>query len=216
MNPPVQIGDLESALLQRAKTLAEEYLASARHTRDQIIADANEHLRLREEREILEAKDLSERSYRQRVQSSEIKQQEELDQLRWQLVQEVMSRLSEELTRIVEDEKTYMSLLGKFLAKGVASIEREELVVELNARDHARIASRWDWFCREVGVTKSVHLSPQPLACRGGIRVRSLDDTIRVDTTIEGRLDHMQEALHQVIMERLFASTAHLGASFGG
>lgn len=216
MSSPVKIGDLESALIERARTLAEEYLANARRTRDQVVADANEHLRLREEREILAAKDLSERTYRQRVQASEIKQQEELDRLRWQLVQEVMGRLTEQLVRIADDENTYLSLLARFFAKAAASIERDQLIVELNARDRLLLADRWDWFCRGAGVMKDARLAPEPLQCLGGIRVRSTDDTIRVDTTIEGRLEHMQDALHQIVMERLFVSTGHLGMSLNG
>ena len=216
MSTPVKIGDLESALLERARTLAEEYLANARRTRDQVIADANERLRLREEREILAAKDESERSYRRHVQASEIKQQEELDRLRWQLVQEVMERLTDQLVRIADDQDAYLSLMARFFAKAASSIERDEVIVEINARDHALLARRWEWFCASAGVTKKAHLAEEPLKSLGGIRVRSTDDTIRVDTTIEGRLEHMRDALHQIVMERLFVSTGHLGMSFSG
>lgn len=211
-----QLSDLEGALLQRARTLADEYLAHARRTRDQVIADANERLRLREEREILAAKALAERTYRQRVQANEIRQQEELDRTRWTLVRQVMDALPARLDRIAEDEKRYLPLLARYLAHGAQVIERDALVAELNGRDHARLAKRWDAFCREAGVQKSIVFATEPLAAsKGGVRVRSADGKIGVDNTFEGRLERMQDDLHRVVTERLFASTETLAALSG-
>lgn len=212
MNKQVQIEELESALIARAKALAEEHLANARRTRDQIIADANERQRLREEREILAAKAAAERTFRQRQQAAEIKQQEEIDRLRWSLVRGVMDKLAAELGRLAGDEKTYLPLLRKFLAQAAGAIEEKELVAELNARDHARLAHDWEAVCRDAGIKKRITLAPGPIVCLGGVRVRNTDDTIRVDNTFEGRLERLHEALHQVVMERLFASTAPIGA----
>lgn len=216
MNKQVQIEELESALIARAKALAEEHLANARRTRDQIIADANERQRLREEREILAAKAAAERTFRQHQQAAEIKQQEEVDRLRWELVRGVMDRLTAELKRLSHDEKTYLPLLRKLLVQAAGAIEGEELVAELNAPDHARLAKDWEAFCRAAGVKNPIALAPDPIVCLGGVRVRNVEDSIRVDNSFEGRLEHLQEALHQVVMERLFASTAHIGAMIGG
>ncbi len=216
MNKQVQIEELESALIARAKALADEHLANARRTRDQIITDANERQRLREEREILAAKAAAERTFRQRQQAAEIKQQEEIDRLRWDLVQDVMSRLTAELERIGKDEKTYLPLLRQLLAQAAGVIEEKELVAELNARDHARLSGSWEAFCRDAGVKQRIALAPDPVAGLGGVRVRNANDTIRVDNTFEGRLERLREALHQAVMERLFASTAAIGAIIGG
>ncbi len=211
-----RLSDLESALLQRARTLADEYLAHARRTRDQIIADANERLRLREEREILAAKALAERTYRQRVQANEIRQQEELDRVRWALVRQVIDVLPARLAQVAEDERRYLPLLARYLAHAAQAIERDALVAELNACDHARLAKRWEAFCREAGVQKNIALAPEPLAnSQGGVRVRSADGKIGVDNTFEGRLERMQDDLHRVVTERLFASTETLAALAG-
>jgi V/A-type H+/Na+-transporting ATPase subunit E len=212
----VNIEELEAALLARAKTLAQEYMAHAQRNRDQVIADANERLRLREDREILAAKATAERNYRQRVQASEIKQQEEFDRLRWSLVRAVMDKLTQHLAEVAADEKKYLPLLRRYFAQAAEVIERDELVAEINKRDHARLSKNWDALCREAGVKKRVTLSPDPVACTGGIRLRSVDDVIRVDNTFEGRLERMEEALQQVVMERLFASATHRGAMIGG
>jgi V/A-type H+-transporting ATPase subunit E len=216
VNKQVQIEELESALIARAKALAGEHLANARRTRDQIITDADERQRLREEREILLAKAAAERTFRQRQQAAVIKQQEEVDRLRWSLVRGVMDKLTSELRELVLDEKTYVPLLRKFLAQGAGAIEGKELVAELNARDHARLAPDWAAVCRDAGIKKRIALAPEPIVCLGGVRVRNTDDTIRVDNTFEGLLERLHEALHQVVMERLFASTAPIGAIIGG
>lgn len=216
MNPRAGIGELEAALLARAKALAEEQLVNARRTCDQIVGDANEHLRLREEREIHAAKTQAERNYRQRVQAAEIKHQVELDRLRWDLVRGVVERLPRELEKMAADEKTYLPLLRRSLARAVTAIEDPEIVAAVNARDHERLAENWDAFVREAGVTRHVRLAPEPIVCIGGVQVRNVDDTIRIDNTFEGRLERLQEELHQAVMERLFASTADIGAMFGG
>ena len=216
MNTKAGIDELEAALLARDKALAEEHLVNARRTCDQIVSDANEHLRLREEREILAAKTQAERSYRQRVQAAEIKHQEELDRLRWNLVRGVVERLPRELEKMAADDKTYLPLLRRFLARAVTAIEDPEIVAAVNARDRERLAPNWDAFVREAGVTRPVVLAPEPIACIGGVQVRNVDDTIRIDNTFEGRLDRLQEALHQLVMERLFASTANIGAMLRG
>lgn len=212
MNKPSPIGELESALLARARALAEEHLAQATSACARIAAETNERLRLREEREILAAKAAAERAFRQRQQAAEIKQQEETDRLRWNLVLGMMDRLASELEQLSRDEKAYLPLLRRLLAQAAGAIEDRELVAELNARDRARLAAGWDAFCRDAGAGKRIVLAPETIDCLGGVRVRNAADTVRVDNSFEGRLDRLQGALHQVAMERLFATAGHVEA----
>lgn len=216
MSAQAPIEDLENALIARAKALADEQLTNAKRARDQILRDAAERLRLREDREILAAKAAAERGFRQRVQASEIKQQEELDRVRWQLVREVLDAIPAELEGVVADAKRYSALLRKLLAQAARAIDDPQLVAELNARDHERLAPQWDAVVRESGIKTTVTLAPDPIACIGGVRVRNADDTIRVDNTFEGRLDRLHEPIYQLVTERLFAAAAHRGAMFGG
>jgi V/A-type H+-transporting ATPase subunit E len=216
MSTTPQLVELESALLTRARTLAEEYLASARRNRDRIVADANERLRLREEREILAAKALADRTYRQRVQAAEIKQQEELDRLRWTLVRQILDRLPGELAKVVADQPRYTNLLAAYLARAATVIERDELVATLNAADRTRLAGTWDAFARAAVPDKRVALGNEMVNASGGVVVSSDDDTIRVNNTFEGRMERLQNDLQRVVTERLFASTEHMGALFSG
>lgn len=210
------IGELETALIARAKALADEHMAHARRARDQIIADANERQRLREEREILAAKAVAERAFRQRQQAAEIKQQEEVDRLRWNLVATVMAHLPAELEKLITDEKIYHSLMRKLLAQAASAVATQELVAEVNARDHARLSKTWEAFCREAGIKNPIALAPESILCSGGVRLRNAADTIRVDNSFEGRLERLQDGLYQIIMQRLFAATASIGAMIDG
>jgi len=93
MTQEAQVRELESALLARAKSLAEEHLRAAKAARERIVAQYNDKLRLREEKEVLAAKQTSEKQYKRKVQAAEIRAQGELDRLRWNLVQAVMDQV---------------------------------------------------------------------------------------------------------------------------
>lgn len=197
--------DLEAALRDRARNLAEEHLAHARQIREQLIQEENERLRLREEREVLSAKDMAERLYRRRVQASELTLREQLERQRWDLVQAVMRRLGERLTLLTKDVERYAPLLMALLAEAARRIPERELVAELSAQDLEHWRSRWDAMSREAAPDKAVSLHPEPLSCLGGVRVRDKDNRVRVDNTFEGRMERLGDALHGVVSERLFA-----------
>ncbi len=208
--------ELEEALLARAKALAEEYHEHGQRSRERIIQNANEKLRLREEREMLVAKALADRTYQQHVQAGELKLQARMDRLRWALVQGVLDQAKDKLARLVDDETRYLPVLGGLLAQAASGIERDELTAQMSVADHARLAKRWAQWSGEQVPEKSIELSAEPLQCSGGILVLSRDGRIRVDNTFEGRLERLGRDLEQVITERLFAGVADTGVSLGG
>jgi V/A-type H+-transporting ATPase subunit E len=215
-NQTTRIEDLEAALIYRAEVLADEYLNGAERARGQIVEEASKTLRLREEREILSAKARAERLYRQRVQAAEIRLQEELDNLRWTLVQSVLEDVKSRLAQVAEDSELYLPLLKGYLARGAGAIERDDLVARVAARDLPRLAPRWGEIVKETAPGKRVTLAPQPLETLGGVMLESADGRIRVDNTFEGRLERLQAEVHRAVSERLFASAEHMGALFGG
>lgn len=216
MNKAVNVDDLNTALLTRAKTLADEILARARRERDRVIEDASNRLHLREERETAAAIALGERTFRQLVQASEIEMRENLDRARWVHVQAVMDAMKDRLATLVGDEAQYLPLLEKLLVKAAVGIESEALVAQLSARDFARLSGRWDSFARQAIPDKQVTLSPETLHTMGGVLVSSADQRIRVDNTFEGRIERLEVELERTITERLFASAAPMGALFHG
>jgi V/A-type H+-transporting ATPase subunit E len=216
MNPDVQVKNLEHALLARARELVHEHLEKAASERERILSEVAQRLRLREEREILAAKADAERLFRRRVQAAEIRMQGELDRLRWTLVQTVLASVRAELARVADDEKAYLPVLAGYLRAGAECVDGQTLVAEMNVRDRDRFGARWEAFAAEAVPGKRISLSPTPIAASGGLMVRTVSNEVRVDNTFEGRIDRLEEAVHAVILERLFAAVPHMEAVFHG
>jgi V/A-type H+-transporting ATPase subunit E len=200
--------DLEAALIARAEILAKEFLDGAALRREEILAEANERLHLREGREVLAARAAADRLQRQQVQTAEIRLAGEYDRLRWALVQSALTQLDEALTALAGDEARYLPVLGSLITAAAGAIDADTLVVELNARDLARMSGRWESFSKDLAPGKSLQLSRQPLTCGGGALLHDTENRVRVNQTFEGRKQRMSEMLAQVVMEKLFATTA--------
>ena len=207
----VAIADLERAILNRANMLAEEYIERAERSRDNILREANERLRLREDREVQVGKFLSERDYMRKVQASEIKFQRKLDTLSWSLVQGIFARLKHRLEDFTQEQEAYLQLLGELLAEACNSIGEQELVAHVNATDHHRLVDQWDSFASQHVPNFKVALHDTPMETIGGVMVHTKDNRVMVNNTFEGRMDRMQNELNEVVMERLFTSAEQLG-----
>lgn len=203
---PDQAADLEASLLARAETLAQEYRQGAANRREEILAESAEHLKLREERELLAAREAADRLQRQRVQAAEIRQQADLDRIRWTLVQSVLTQLDEAVARLVEDDARYLPLLARFIAAGARAIDAPVVLVALNARDRARLAGEWATFSADLAPDQSLQLADEHLDCIGGTLVHDADNRIRVDHTFEGRKRRLADELTRNIMARLFGA----------
>lgn len=211
-----QVQELEQAILSRAERLATEYRERAHRSRDSILREASERLRLREAREEAIAKALAERTFRQRVQASELKMQSHLDLMRWNLVRDVEQRLEERMRTFMQDEATYGAWLHSLILGAASQIERDTLVVSANARDHQRLFARWDDIAKQLPQGRKASLSESPIDTLGGVVVASADGRIRVDNTFEGRLDRLRARVQQVILERLLPSGFDTGSLFTG
>lgn len=207
MSEAEQIAGLESALVDRANKLAEEYLANGRQEHDRLMAEAKQRLHLEEEHETAAARALADRTYQQRVQAAELELRAELDRLRLELVAGVLGHLPAKLAELAADEQRYLPLLRVWLREGAAAIEQDELTVQLNARDLQRVGTDWDAIARETAPGKRLTLSRESLACAGGVLITSADGRIRVDSTFEGRQERMGEGLQNAVAEQLAPGT---------
>jgi len=211
-----QVQELEQAILARAERLAGEYRERAQRSRDSILRESAERLRLREQREEAIAKSLGDRNFRRQVQASELDMQSHLDRVRWNLMMDVEQRLRERMASFMRDEPAYLRSLEALMAQAAVQIESDELVVELNARDHRRLEQRWDQIAAETAPGKTLRLSPEPIDCLGWGRVTSADGRIRVDHTFEGRLERLRDRIQQVILENLLPGGLETGNLFSG
>jgi len=210
-----QVQELERAILARAERLAAEYRDRAQRSRDSILREAAERLRLREQREEAIAKGLGERTFRQQVQASELKMQSQVDRVRWNLVKDVERRLTERIEALQEDEAAYLALLQDLLAAAAGQIDGD-LVVTANAQDRKRLAGAWDQICAAAAPGRTVTLAETPIGALAGILVNNPDNTVRVDNTFEGRLERLRPRIQQVILERLLPAGFDTGNLFTG
>lgn len=211
-----QVQELEQAILARAERLATEYRERAQRSRDGILREAAERLRLREQREESIAKALGERTFRQQVQANELKMQSHLDRMRWNLVTDVLQQLHGRFELFKQDEDAYLEALARYLAEAAAEIESTELIARLNAQDYQRLEPKWPEIARKAAPDKTIVLDPEPAQTLGGVLVHSKDGRIRVDNTFEGRLARLQSQIQQVILERLLPSGFDTGNVFSG
>lgn len=212
MSETDEIGGLETALVDRANKLADEYIANGRQEHERLLAEASQRLHADEERATAAAKAQAERTYQQQAQAAELQLRAELDRLRLELVNTVLSHLPARLEQLAADEQRYLPLLRAWLREGASAIERDELTVEVNARDLQRLKMDWGRIAQEVAPAKHLTLADQPIACSGGVLITSADRNIRVDHTFEGRQVRLGEQLQHVIAERLMPVTGTGGA----
>jgi len=211
-----QVEALEQAILARAEQLATQYNERASRSRDVILRDAAERLRLREQREDGIAKSLGERAYRQQVQAQELKLQTQLDRVRWNLVRDVEARLGEQMQAYLADDDAWLKTLADFIVAAAARIERPRLRVQANSHDQRVLRAGWQSVIAAIPAGKTVELDDEPIDTLGGIIVISDDTRIRVDNSFEGRLARLREQVQRVILERLLPSSFETGNIFGG
>jgi V/A-type H+-transporting ATPase subunit E len=209
-----QAHELEQAILARAERLANEYRERASRARDQILRDAADKLRLREQREEAIAKALGERTYRQQVQAEELKLQSHLDQVRWNLVRDVEQRLTERMRDYTRDEAAYLRTLTGFIATAAEAIERPSLLVAANSRDAKLLQAHWREVTAALPDGTSAQLANDPIDTIAGVLVTSDNGRIRVDNTFDGRMARLRLRIQQAILERLVPSGFDTGAMF--
>jgi V/A-type H+-transporting ATPase subunit E len=212
VNGEPTLQELEQALMERARRLADEYLARARSTVERMISDENERLRIREERAVLAAELEAERLYRSKVQATEMELQGELDRRRWEMVQQLKEKIGQQLARVADGDD-YTGILKSFLASAVKALDGEgDLVCHLCDRDLERFRDEWPAWIREVAPGRSIELAGSDEPFSGGLLVRNSDDTVRVNHTFEGRLERLDGKLNLVLTAELFPAVTASGA----
>lgn len=211
-----QAQELEQAIMARAERLANEYRERARRSRDAILREAADKLRLREQREEAIAKSLGERTYRQQVQAEELRLQSHLDLVRWNLVCDVEGRLAERMQAYVQDDKLQLKTLIGLIGAAAAEIEHDALTVQANPHDRRLLAAKWEQVQAALPRGKQATLSDEPIDSLTGVLVTTADGRIRVDNTFDGRMARLRMRIQQRILERLLPSGFDTGSIFSG
>jgi len=208
MTNHAQLEQLENAIRNRAQTLANSYLQTAHQQREQILTEVNKRLAKQEARAIEMAKAVAEQVYRRKVQASEIKMQAQLDQLRWALVQTVISQLYDHLKQLSQQAEIYLPLLKQYCLHAANQFqEKAELIMEVTAADYQQLISQWDDFVSRHLPKRLCTLMTSNQSFIGGVLVRDRVNRIRIDNTFEGMMARFENHLYQVITAQLFAAT---------
>jgi V/A-type H+-transporting ATPase subunit E len=218
MSTPVNtpLDALEKAIMARAEDLVKEFQEKANRQHDTILRDAAQRLHMAEEREVLVAKAEAERHFRRVTQASELKLQGRLDQLRWELVQTVQSRLRERMAALVANRPAYRDWLITMLSEADQLLPAGELVAEATADDLVWLREQWDELVAKAAPNRAVLLSDQPTWGSGGIKVRTADNRAQLDNRFEGRLARYESHIQGVVLGELFPSDIHAIARSGG
>jgi V/A-type H+/Na+-transporting ATPase subunit E len=216
MSSSLKVEDLEKSLLQRAKDLADEYHQRAKRSYDHFIEDENDHLQLREEKEILASKMLAEATYRTRIQSSELNAQKNLDQLRWQLIKNVIAEVKDKITNISKNKDKYRELLVNFIRHSSSIIDSNHIIVELNQDDYLTMQSHWQNILEQIDCDKVIELSTQYHHQSGGVIVYDQSRSMRINNTFEGRIERLSDNIYQLVAEQFFSELSHEGDKIHG
>ena len=211
-----QVEALEEAILTRAERLAAEFRARAIRGRDSILREAAERLRRRAAREEASARTLAERTFRQRIQASELRMQGHLDLVRWNLVLDIEGRLVERMQTFMQNEPTYIRWLSTIIAESAGQIEHPAVCVAANTHDRQRLFARWDTVIERLTKGQTATLSETPITTLGGCLLLSEDGRIRIDQTFEGRLERLRPRIQQTILEQLLPGGFDLGNPMTG
>jgi len=211
-----QAQELEQAIMARAERLANEYRERAKRSRDAILRDAADKLRLREQLEESIAKALAERTYRQQVQAEELRLQSHLDLVRWNLVRDVEGRLAEQMQSHTGDDQRQLKTLIGLIGTAAAEMELVALTLQANAHDRRLLAANWEQVLAALPGGKQATLAEESIDCLTGVLVTTADGRIRVDNTFEGRMARLRTRIQQRILERLLPSGFETGSIFSG
>ena len=210
-----QTNNLEQALLDRANRIAEEYLQRANEQKEDIHRELREKLHIREERELLAAREKAERVYLQHIQSTELQLQSKLDHFRWQMISRVLDDLLKKLSKLAGSSDEYIQVLEYLVKDAAAAIPSDELILVVNKKDREYLISNKslleDWL-----PGKKVLLSDAVCDCTGGAQVHDRKDRIRVNNTFEGRISMLHDELEESAMEELFSKTMTTGEMLHG
>lgn len=211
-----QLQSLEDAIMDRAKELAQEFQEKAGRQCDTILRNVAAKIHMAEEREVLATKIEAERHFHRVTQASELKMKSRLDQLRWELVQTIQSRLAQRMQALCADRPAYRAWLVEMVRDAASALPEGNLTAEVNADDLSWLSAEWPKLSAEAAPKRNIKLSHKATWGSGGIKLRTTDNRAQVDNRFEGRLSRYEPEIQRVIIRTLFPTDINASARSGG
>ncbi len=116
-------------------------------------------------------------------------------------VNEAFERAKSWLASSSKDE-SYRSLLARLIEEGIPSVGSEEVIVECNKNDAEQVKKIVADLSKKNPKLK-VKISDQPINAIGGIRVKSADETMSFDNTLDSRIERLKPLIRKNIARML-------------
>jgi V-type H+-transporting ATPase subunit E len=124
------------------------------------------------------------------------------------VLRDIMEEVQKRLTEFCRDESSYRPFLLKAIARGIEAVPSESAKVALSERDLPRFkrTKLLEDALATTQTSKKATFSDEPIETVGGAVVISQDGKIRVDCTLEARLELMKPQLLPEISKILFTT----------
>lgn len=123
------------------------------------------------------------------------------------LINEVLASAQEQMESII-GKAEYKKVLTRLIvdASKVLSQEKLELILPKNHASHVDIASVEKDIAKETGKKTKITISKETIRSKGGVIIRTLDNSKWVDNTFEARLEMFENKARDKISSILFES----------
>ena len=114
-------------------------------------------------------------------------------------VDKVFARALEQIAATDRNGEQYAALLRSLLAESVAILGSQDVIISSSAQDRDAVASI------AASEYPSSEVSPEPLDCLGGVRIRSKDGAMTFDNTLDARIERLKPLIRKEIASKFGA-----------
>ena len=208
------VGDFEvlaEAILQKARTEAQEIVERARRVAEREVEHAREEAEASWKEGIEQAQRRVEQERRRMYAQIELDVQRRRMAKQEELIQ-VTFRSAMEALRSMPRDEVYERILVRLIEEGMGVIGEDAATVFLNGVDREafgeeRIHRLEKQVSEHLGRSIRLVLSDQLVETSGGVFLRSEDGRVSFDNTFEARLERVRDDLRGEIAEALFGKT---------
>ena len=121
---------------------------------------------------------------------TKLREQQEKDKI----VEEVLSQVRKRTSQLAADEARYTPMLAHLIEIGIHELGEDTAVIHVNKADLERMSSLTQKVAKNFGSMR-VEWSKQPIQAMGGAIVSSMDGRIRIDNTLDQKLEALEPKL---------------------
>ena len=117
-------------------------------------------------------------------------------------VDRVFEQALERVAAADRNGEDYAALIRALLAESTATLGSKDVVVSTSAQDMDAVRAVVE---PEGSDYPAAEVSPEPLACLGGIRIRSRDGAMTFDNTLDARIERLKPLIRKGIASKFGA-----------